>query len=105
MSGKYDFQWEKELCYQGEYWSAGITYGYALPICKWANMEFSISAGYLYSDYRHYQPDDGWEHLFRDYYNAGKVRWIGPTKAKISLVIPIGRDSHVRKNDRNRSND
>ena len=97
MSGKYDFQNDKEFCWQGEHWSAGLTYGYALPIGKWANMEFSISAGYLHSDYRHYQPDDDYGHLFRDYYNAGKVTWFGPTKAKISLVIPLGRDSHVRK--------
>ena len=97
MSGKYDFQWDTELCYQGEYWSAGLTYGYALPVCKWANMEFSISVGYLYSDYRHYQPDVAYEHLFRDYYNTGKTFWVGPTKAKISLVIPLGKDSHNRK--------
>ena len=97
MSGKYDFQNDKQFCWQGEYWSAGLTYGYALPICKWANMEFSVSAGYLHSDYRHYQPDDDYGHLFRDYYNAGKVTWFGPTKAKISLVIPLGRDSHTSK--------
>ena len=60
-------------------------------------MEFSVSAGFLRSAYRHYQPDDGYDHLFRDYYNAGRVSWFGPTKAKISLVIPLGRDSHVQK--------
>ena len=97
MSGKYDLQWDQKFCWQGEYWSAGFTYGYALPICRWANMEFSVSAGFLRSAYRHYQPDDGYDHLFRDYYNAGRVSWFGPTKAKISLVIPLGRDSHVQK--------
>ena len=97
MSGKYDLQWDNEFCWQGEHWSAGLTYGYALPVCKWANMEFSISVGYLYSDYRHYQPDNAYEHLFRDYYNTGKNIWFGPTKAKISFVIPLGKDSHNRK--------
>ncbi len=104
MSGKYDFQWDELFCWQGEHWSAGFTYGYALPVCKWANMEFSVSAGFLHSDYRHYQPDDEYEHLFRDYYNSGKVTWFGPTKAKISLVIPLGKDSHVRKKTGNERN-
>ncbi len=94
MSGKYDFQWDTALCYQGEFWSVGLTYGYALPVCKWLNMEFSISAGFLQSDYRHYQPDEAYEHLYRDRYKVGKISWFGPTKAKISLVIPIGKDSH-----------
>ena len=104
MSGKYDFQWVTRFCWQGEYWSAGLTYGYALPICRWANMEFSISAGFLRSDYRHYQPDDEYEHLFKDYYNAGKATWFGPTKAKISLVIPLGKDSHTRRTPEGKRN-
>ena len=103
MSGKYDFQWDQKFCWQGEHWSAGLTYGYAIPICKWANMEFSVSVGYLHSDYRHYQPDDDYEHLFRDYYNSGRVTWFGPTKAKISLVIPLGRDSHTSKAENGRN--
>ena len=62
-------------------------------------MEFSVSAGFLRTDYRHYQPDPGYEHLFRDKYNVGTVSWFGPTKLKVSLVIPIGKDSHkVNKN-------
>lgn len=97
MSGKYDFQWDTKICYQGEYWSAGLSYGYAMPLCSWMNMEFSISAGYLRSDYRHYQPDSAYEHLYLDRFKVGKVSWWGPTKAKISLVIPIGKDSHNAK--------
>ena len=94
MSGKYDLQWDTKMCYQGEFWSAGLTYGYALPVTRWMNMEFSVSAGFLRTDYRHYQPDKGYEHLFRDKYNVGTVSWFGPTKLKVSLVIPIGKDSH-----------
>ncbi len=98
MSGKYDLQWKTSPCYQGEYWSAGLSYGYALPLCKWLNMEFSLSVGYIRSDYRHYQPDEGYEHLYRDKFKVGTVSFFGPTKAKVSLVLPIGRDSHnVRK--------
>ncbi len=95
MSGKYDLQWDTRFCWQGEFWSAGLSYGYALPLCRWANMEFSLSLGYLRSDYRHYQPDEDYKHLYRDHQNTGKVTWIGPTKAKISLVIPLGKDSRT----------
>lgn len=94
MSGKYDLQWDTKLCYQGEFWSAGLTYGYAMPVCKWMNMEFSVSAGYLRTDYRHYQPDQDYEHLYRDKFKVGTTTWFGPTKLKVSLVIPIGKDSH-----------
>ncbi len=89
MSSKYDFQRDTRYCYQGEYWSAGLTYGYSLPIGKWLNMEFSLSAGFLQSDYRHYRPDSAYEHLYRDPYKTGKYSWFGPTKAKVSLVVPI----------------
>lgn len=97
MAGKYDLQWKTKPCYQGEYWSAGLTYGYAMPICKWLNMEFSVSAGYISSDYRHYQPDDGYDHLYRDKFKVGRMSWFGPTKLKVSLVLPLWKDSHNRK--------
>ncbi len=100
MSGKYDLQWDTRLCYQGEFWSAGFSYGYALPLGRRAGLEFSLSIGYLRSGYRHYQPDEDYEHLYRDYLGSGKVTWVGPTKAKISLVIQLGRDSHTGRKDR-----
>ncbi len=43
--------------------------------------------------------DPGLRRLFRDKYNVGTVSWFGPTNFKVSLVIPIGKDSHkVNKN-------
>ena len=91
MSSKYDFQYDRSLNYQGEYWSAGLTAGYAMPIGrkKRVNLEFSLSLGYLQSDYRHYQPTGDYDKLIRDKYNIGKVSYFGPTKAKVSLVVPI----------------
>ncbi len=91
MSSKYDFQFDKEINYQGEYWSAGATVGYVIPVGrrKRLNMEFSLSAGYLQTDYRHYLPTDTYDKLIRDKYNIGTARYFGPTKAKISLSIPI----------------
>lgn len=91
MSSKYDFQYDKSVNYQGEYWSAGITAGYSKPIGrkKRVNLEMSLSLGYLDSPYRHYMPTDDYSKLIRDPYNVGRVKYFGPTKAKISLVVPI----------------
>lgn len=91
MSSKYDFQLDRKLNYQGEYWSTGVTVGYAIPVGRrqWANFEFSVSAGYVNTDYRHYWPTETYDKLIRDKYKVGNVSYVGPTKAKISLVIPI----------------
>lgn len=87
--GKADIQASLKGCYQFEYFSAGLTYGYSLPISKSLNMEFSISAGYARVPYRHYNPSDDWELLVRDPDKVGTMHWFGPTKVKVSLVVPI----------------
>ncbi len=91
MSSKYDFQYDTSINYQGEYWSVGATAGYAMPIGrkKRLNLEFSLSLGYLQSPYRHYMPTDSYDKLIRDPSVVGTVKYFGPTKAKISLVLPI----------------
>lgn len=85
--GKYDLEWHKKG-YQGEiYLSTGLTIGYVQPLSRNFNMEFSISGGYLQSDYRYYHARQdalgGW-HLYKQY--PGSFKWIGPTKAKVSLI-------------------
>lgn len=91
MSSKYDFQIDRNLNYQGEYWSAGVSAGYTMPIGrrKRVNLEFSVAAGFLQTDYRHYMPTESYDKLIRDRYRVGKASYFGPTKAKISLVVPI----------------
>ncbi len=89
MSSRYDFQWDTDLCWQGEYWSAGLSYGFAFPIGKVCNLELSASVGFLRSDWRHYQPDAAYEHLYRDPSRTGVFSYFGPTKLKASLVVPI----------------
>ena len=89
-TGISDIQIDNRLgCYQFEFCSAGLTYGYSMPIGKYLNMEFSISAGYAQIPYRHYIPTDDWSILIRDDNNAGTLHYFGPTQAEISLVIPI----------------
>ncbi|MBO4567048.1 MAG: DUF3575 domain-containing protein [Bacteroidales bacterium] len=91
MSARYDFQWDTALNYQGKYWSAGLSGGWCTPIGKnkKARLELSIAAGYLYADWQHYQPTDSYNKLIRDKLNAGYVTYWGPTKAKVSLIIPL----------------
>lgn len=89
MSAKYDFQRDKELCYQGEYWSVGLTYGYAMRLSKRFNLEFSLSVGYLQTDYRRYYPSERYDELIHDRERDGKTSYFGPTKLKVSLVWPL----------------
>lgn len=89
MGGKFDLQARRTGCYQGEFFSVGLTYGYSMPICKRLNLEFSISAGYARIPYRHYIPTDDWQILIRDRNKAGTWNYFGPTKIEIALVCPI----------------
>ena len=88
-SGKYDFEHKKDICYQGEFWSLGVSYGYSMPISRYLNLEFSISAGYASIAYRGYTPSPDYSILWRDYDKVGRWHYFGLTKAQISLVIPI----------------
>lgn len=89
MSSKYDFQRDWDICYQGEYWSVGLTYGYSMKLTRHLNMEFSISVGWLSSAYRHYYPADDYDLLWRDKSDVGRLGYFGPTKLKVALVYPI----------------
>lgn len=97
MSAKYDFQYLALLDYQGEYWSAGLSAGWSKILrgrkkilrARPFRLEFALSVGYLRTDYRHYLPTDDYTELIRDRYNAGTVSYFGPTKVKVSFVIPI----------------
>ena len=65
----------------------GIEYGYALPIARHLNLDFSLGLGYLGGEYREYRPIDDC-----NVWLATKRRhWFGPTKAEIALVwvVPV----------------
>lgn len=94
LRAKADIQLDNRINYQANIISAGITCGFVIPLGKnrhWGNMEFSISAGWARINYQHYQPAANYEYIVRDVTVAGSgvVQYFGPTKAKISLVIPI----------------
>ncbi len=89
-AGKFDVQAGRKFgCYQTYFKSAGLSYGYSLPVGKRVNFEFSLSVGYALIDYQHYIPSDDWSVLLRDNDKAGTKHYFGPTKATVSLVVPI----------------
>lgn len=93
--GKYDLQWDRNG-YQGEFFiAAGISYGYAHKIARNLRLEYNIGIGLLRTDYRHYHARDNYQTLL--WQENGKYTWLGPTKAKISLVWLLNRQVKVRK--------
>ena len=87
-AGYYDFE-RNYKGRQGEFISAGLDYMYALPIAKdRLHLEFSLCVGYIYSYVRPYDVfTDGGLAYKTDY--TERFSWIGPTKASVSLVVPI----------------
>lgn len=81
--GRYDFQFGGEDGYQGKYYgAAGLAYGYSRQLARHLAIEFSLGVGYLTTEYRKYS-------LYEDdliWKTSNKYNFIGPTKAKISLV-------------------
>ncbi len=87
--GLYDLQW-KNNGYQGEFYiAAGFAGGYAHTINKSGSlrMEYSLGVGYLNTEYRYYEGMQNNEYLV--WQHDGRYTWIGPTKAKVSLVWMI----------------
>ena len=76
--------------YQGEiYYAAGLSTGYAHKLNKKGSlrMEYSLGLGLLNTEYRYYEGKENNQILI--WQNDGRLIWIGPTKAKISLVWMI----------------
>lgn len=86
--GLYDVEWDKKDGYQGEFWSAGITSGYALPLSRNFGMEFSLGFGYLGTNWKRYTPiqDTAGDWHLTCHSNGQTNPLFIPTKAKISLV-------------------
>jgi hypothetical protein len=93
--GRYDLEW-KTTGSQGTLWYGGLSGGYAHTINRKGNlrMEYSLGVGYLHTAYTSYNPqqdyDDSW-HLMRQ--KDAKRIFIGPTRAKVSLVWMINLNS------------
>ncbi len=86
--GLYDLEW-KSRGYQGEFYiAAGLSYGYSFRLNRSLRLETSVGFGYMRTDYRHYIGEE--ENRFLVWQYDGRYTWIGPTKAKVSLVWVLG---------------
>ena len=80
---KYDIE-NNTVGDQGDVWSVGATWGYSWPIGRHWNLEFSLSAGYINGERRHYNAEFESTHLIYKYTKG--INYFGPTKLKFSLV-------------------
>ena len=93
-NGKYDLEWNSEGN-QGEFNSVGLTFGHSFVLHKYFNLELSISAGVFWGPRRHYVGMFDDTHLIWQY-NA-RTTYVGPTKAKVSLVWLIGKGNSGKR--------
>ena len=87
--GYYDFE-RNYHGYQGEFANVGVDYTYAMAVGKRkaVHFEFSIGVGYIYSQARKYTVIEAGSPLISNKITK-TVGFFGPTKANISLVVPI----------------
>lgn len=67
-------------------YGGGVEYGFSLPLRRRLSIDFSIGVGYIGGRYYDYKPIDG-HYVWQATRNR---RWVGPTKAEISIVWLIG---------------
>lgn len=88
--GYYDFQ-DIDNGNQGEYIDAGVDYTFSLPVAdNKLRFEFNIGLGFMRTWYRPYHPSSDYEDLIKEpgiKYQA--TNFFGPTRAGVSLVVPI----------------
>ena len=88
--GMYDFQM-KYNGKQGECLDVGVDYTFALPVANGKlRMEFNIGFGYIRTQFRPYYMSSDFKDLIKEPGNRFSVtNFVGPTKAAVSLVVPI----------------
>ena len=101
--GYYDFE-HNFHGYQGEFANIGLDYTYAMAVGKKRSVhfEFSLGVGYIYSQARKYSVIESGAPLISDKITK-KIGYFGPTKANISLVVPIFKK--VKANDKKRGDE
>lgn len=97
MAGTYDVRFNNKTGYLSNMsYSAGLSYGYAMPIARRLNLEFGIAAGYLGGKYKTYGEYDEYYGVFPKKEDK-KMHYFGLTKARISLVWLIGSGKNETK--------
>lgn len=88
--GKYDFQIFNNNGTQGDFFDVGASIGYAHKISRSLRMEYSLGFGYLRTDYESYHQVRNTKYgdikIVNYPWETHRLDWLGPTRAKISLV-------------------
>ena len=91
--GHYDFQ-RNWAGHQGTFFNVGFDWMFAFPIFHGAmHMEIELGLGFIYSAATPYYCYEPYGDCFREPGEMKIVRWYGPTKAQISIVVPIYRNT------------
>ena len=81
-AGYYDIE-PKHKGYQGEFQTVGLEYGYAFKLGRAWRLDLYGGLGWMGTHYRYYEGNSTDEHLI--YQNHGKLQWLGPVKAGVSV--------------------
>ncbi|MCR4824610.1 MAG: DUF3575 domain-containing protein [Bacteroidales bacterium] len=88
-AGYYDFE-RDWTGHQGEFVNVGADYLYAVPVFQdRMHLEFGLGFGYIYSPSQPYDTFERGGMAFRRKGVTHYTRWFGPTRAQISLTVPI----------------
>ncbi len=107
-AGLFDMEYDTEGYQSDLFLMGGLSGGYAHTINKKGNlrMEYSLGIGYMQTDYSYYKshydesyvspdnPDSPHWHPVRQY--TSRLKWIGPTKLKVSLVWMLNSNTKKR---------
>lgn len=78
------FPTDKGYRFEGEYFGAGLAYGYHHILSPRWSLEYSLGLGWMQADYEKYECPHCGEHL-----NDGRKDFFGVTKAAVSLIYLI----------------
>lgn len=88
-AGHFDFERDWSGL-QGEFYDVGLDYLYAAPLFRGRmHLEAEIGLGFLWSTGRPYDCPDPGGVIFHRRGVTQNTTWIGPTRAQLSLVVPI----------------
>lgn len=76
-------------------WGVGVEYGYAIPIARHLNLDFTLGVGYFGGEFYKYVPMDThyvWQ-------STNNRHYFGPTKLEVSLVWVIGGGSYNKNKE------
>ena len=88
-TGMYDFErnWSG---IQGEFYDIGVDYLFAVPLFRGRmHMEAEMGFGCIWSKARPYDCLEPGGVIYHRKGVTRKTTWVGPTRAQISLVVPI----------------